>query len=67
MFCFPQVLGRPSAELSKSMVAREKERVEKQAEELGAEGLKRRMEELKMAVTQNEVSRLVALCPALFA
>ena len=49
------MLGCPSAELSKSIVSGEKERVEKQAKELGEEGLKKREEELKTAIAQNEV------------
>lgn len=59
------MLGCPSAELSKTVIAKEKERVEKQAEELGEEGLKRKEEEIETAIAQNEVSgfgwRLVRL------
>ena len=50
-----QVLGCPSAELSKNMVDEEKERVEKQATSLGEAGLRRKEEELSAAILQNEV------------
>lgn len=39
------------------MIAEEKERVRKQAEDLGEAGLKTNTEELKKAVAQNEVHR----------
>lgn len=37
------------------MAAEEKERISKQAKELGEEGLKRKAEELKQAMAANEV------------
>ena len=52
---FFKVLGCPSAELAKTLVAEEKERVEKQAESLGEEGLKEKNEQLEAAIAQNEV------------
>ena len=53
-----QVLGCPSSELSKNMVAEEKDRVAQQAKDLGAGGLERKSEELKDAIAQNEVGSL---------
>lgn len=49
------MLGSPSAELSSNMVAEEKERVKKQAEGLGGEGLSKKTQELTKAIAQNEV------------
>jgi len=50
-----QVLGIPSTDLSENMIAEEKARVLKQAEELGEKGLKRKAEELEDAIANNEV------------
>lgn len=50
------VLGCPSSELSKSMVAVETERVEDQAKHLGEAGLKGKTEALEMAIAQNEIA-----------
>jgi Zn-dependent M16 (insulinase) family peptidase len=53
-----QVLGKPSAELAAKMSSEEKERVCKQQECLGEEGLKERGQELDKAIAQNEVHSL---------
>ena len=50
-----QVLGKPSAELAAKMSSEEKERVCKQQECLGEEGLRERGQELDKAIAQNEV------------
>lgn len=50
------MLGNPSAELSSKMVTEEKERVGRQAEELGREGLAKKTQELTDAIAQNTVS-----------
>ena len=54
-FPYLQVLGKPSAELAAKMSSEEKERVCKQQECLGEEGLKERGQELDKAIAQNEV------------
>lgn len=50
-----QVVGSPSAELAAKMSSEEKERINKQREALGEEKLKKKGEELKKAIEQNEV------------
>ena len=50
-----QVLGSPSQDLSEKMSVEEKERIRKQREELGEDGLKIKAIELKKAIEQNEV------------
>ena len=59
LFPYLQVLGKPSAELAAKMSSEEKERVCKQQECLGEEGLKERGQELDKAIAQNEVRILI--------
>ena len=49
------MLGTPSAELAEKIEKEEKERVKKQRETLGEEGLKEKKEVLEASIKQNEV------------
>ena len=49
------MLGTPSAELAGKIEKEEKERVMKQRETLGEEGLKEKKEVLEASIKQNEV------------
>lgn len=55
------VKGIPSLEKRQELSENEKERVAKQIEELGEEGLGRKEKELQDAIAKNEV-RIVILC-----
>ena len=57
-----QVLGKPSAELASKMSSEEKERVCKQQECLGEEGLREKGQQLEKAIAQNEVILTVNYC-----
>lgn len=62
IFNILQVLGKPSAELASKMSSEEKERVCKQQECLGEEGLREKGQQLEKAIAQNEVVLTVNYC-----
>ncbi|XP_077994627.1 uncharacterized protein C05D11.1-like [Glandiceps talaboti] len=49
------IVGEPNEKLMQQMADTEKERVSKQTEELGQEGLKKKSEELEKATEENEI------------
>ena len=56
-----QIIGDPSKKLADEMAKEEKERVRKQQEVLGEDGLKKKGEILKNAIEQNEVIQFLIM------